>query len=247
MNAHFWTTEEMNILKECGSYMTNKELSKILPNRSITAIQNKKHKNGITQTHNRWRQTRKVYGVGINDIGCKGENVPYYTRWVEMLKRCYSEKWHKKEPTYKDCYVCEEWVTFSNFKKWMEQQNWQGKELDKDILVPENKEYGPRTCIFVSKNLNQILKDKESCRGKYPRGVCRIAGGVNFFYQALISTYGNHQYLGSYKTVEEASKVYKKAKYEYILEWEKNLTSEDTSDIEQTKEALIRHAELFLE
>ena len=55
-----------------------------------------------------------VYGKGINDMG-KGwkrknkENLRKYSLWHSMLCRCYDEKYHKKYPTYKNCYVCDRW------------------------------------------------------------------------------------------------------------------------------------------
>lgn len=30
--------------------------------------------------------------------------------------------------------MADEWNTFSNFKNWMEKQNWEDKQLDKDII-----------------------------------------------------------------------------------------------------------------
>ena len=111
-----------------------------------------------------------VYGVGINDAdydvaineyytndeGVKGERriwtCPYYSRWMNMLTRCYSDKFQEGNPTYKGCYVAEEWKTFSNFKEWMVTQEWEGLELDKDILFVGNREYGPEKCVFVTKS-----------------------------------------------------------------------------------------------
>ena len=197
-----------------------------------------------------------VYGVGINDadytpsrsktVNGKTKTVwcSFYSRWRTLIQRCYSEELHTRKPSYKDCYVCEEWKTFSNFKKWMENQNWEGKELDKDILSHGNKEYGPKTCIFVSHRLNCLLIDQPSNRGKCPKGVSFNKERGRFI--ACVRMNGKNKILGRTKTVEEASRLYKKAKYELILEWANNLTSEHTSDIERTKEALIRHAGLLL-
>lgn len=96
-------------------------------------------------------QTRKVLvcGVGINDAtysvyrykGSAGSQkriwaCPFYRTWGTMLGRCYSDKFHEQNPTYVGCTVCDEWLTFSKFKAWMETQDWKDKQLDKDILVP---------------------------------------------------------------------------------------------------------------
>ena len=121
---------------------------------------------------------RKVCGVGINDSPTpinkrvtlphpKGKQVqktvwacPFYIVWADMLKRCYSPKYLAKYPSYKDCTVCDEWLYFSKFKSWMEQQEWESKELDKDIMVEGNKTYSPNTCLFVSKEVNYIFLAK---------------------------------------------------------------------------------------
>ena len=94
-----------------------------------------------------------VYGVGINDADysvAKTEVIghvdgkrkqkrvwgcPYYEVWANMLKRCYSAKCQGKQPTYKGCSVSEEWLRFSNFGRWMEVQDFEGKQLDKDLAI----------------------------------------------------------------------------------------------------------------
>ena len=120
---------------------------------------------------------KKVCGVGINDADylveirqelpkCDGKRVrkylwqcPYYTCWRSMLSRCYGGQGRTtRNRNYLNCAVCEEWLTFSNFKSWMQQQDWQGKQLDKDILG-DGKLYSPETCCFVSNTLNSFLLD----------------------------------------------------------------------------------------
>ena len=56
-------------------------------------------------------------------------------------------------PAYKDCTVCNEWLTFQNFANWHEQhypqtkENWQ---LDKDIKIKGNTIYSPEYCQYVT-------------------------------------------------------------------------------------------------
>lgn len=109
-----------------------------------------------------------VCGVGINDADYKlsryenGERVwrcPFYSRWSHMINRCYGQKYLQERPSYIGCMVCEEWLTFSNFKAWMEQQDWQGKELDKDILLKGNRIYSPEVCVFVDRCVNSFILD----------------------------------------------------------------------------------------
>ena len=80
--------------------------------------------------------------------------------WIEYLER---------RPAYKDVVVRQEWLTFSNFKRWMEKQDWEGKQLDKDIIVLGNKVYSPETCAFVLGVTNGFITAREA-------GPCIVTG-----------------------------------------------------------------------
>lgn len=119
---------------------------------------------------------KKIFGVGIKDTQevCKTTielgtidgkrcrkntwTCPYYSTWTRMLKRCYCPKFHKKQKSYEGVEVCEEWKHFSNFKSWMQTCNWEGKQLDKDLLGG-GKLYSPETCCFLPKNINLFIRD----------------------------------------------------------------------------------------
>lgn len=88
-----------------------------------------------------------------------------------MLKRCYNHSHIRRHSSYADCLVCDEWLIFSNFKRWMETQDWEGKQLDKDLLVEGNKIYSPDTCVFVDAITNTFTIDCSASRGKWPIGV----------------------------------------------------------------------------
>lgn len=66
----------------------------------------------------------------------------------------------KNKPTYEGCTVCDEWLYFSNFKKWFDENYIEGFQLDKDIIIRGNKVYSPQTCCFVPKEINIISKIK---------------------------------------------------------------------------------------
>lgn len=130
-----------------------------------------------------------VAGVGINDadyVVNVQETVGYvdgkrkrrtvwqcsfYRTWVNMLGRCYSSTVQNVNPTYVGCSVVEEWKTFSVFKAWMETQAWEGNQLDKDLLTPGNKVYGPEHCVFVSQAVNLFMTEGTAIRGEWPIGV----------------------------------------------------------------------------
>jgi hypothetical protein len=123
-------------------------------------------------------KTKLVYGVGVNDadyvVDTKTESgrltCPFYKKWKAMLERCYSESNLRRHPSYSGCAVCTKWLTFSNFKLWMETQDWQGKELDKDI-IGDGYLYSPEYCCFVSRDLNNFLTDSNAKRGSTMIGV----------------------------------------------------------------------------
>lgn len=172
-----------------------------------------------------------IYGVGINDakylVGYKDSNgkslsCPYYDRWRGMLGRCYSRSFHKRQPSYLGCTVEESWKTFSNFKLWMQSQDWEGKALDKDLLCWGNKHYGPEYCLFVSQEVNSLLALRGNHRGAYPLGVIRTGGDKYEYYEAKCSFYGKQTRLGTYKTPAEAAEVYKQAKLRHIAEVAQN-------------------------
>lgn len=199
-------------------------------------------------------QNKLVRGVGINDAdyivqkwdywyenGKRKQKLvwgcPYYSRWLNMLTRCYSEREQERQPTYKGCYVYEPWLTFSNFKLWMEKQDWEGMQLDKDILFEGNKEYHPDKCVFVHKRVNQFLTARNKSRGEYMIGVSLNKKGKSKPYKAAISNTfsGFIEGLGYFSTEQEAHDAWKKRKYELAIEL---ANSEYVTD-ERVKKALI--------
>ena len=90
-----------------------------------------------------------------------------YTVWRSMLKRCYYNKYN--QPSYKNCFVDSIWHNYSNFKKWYDENifDYCGTiELDKDILLPKNKKYGPDVCCLIPESLNLRIhiSDKKGIR-----------------------------------------------------------------------------------
>ena len=123
-----------------------------------------------------------VHGKGINDMprGWRLENKlneKIYRCWQRMLRRCYDDKTLIKHPTYKDCYVCDSWLSLSNFvddikklenyDKWAEHINDKINiyELDKDIKSNGiNKCYCFEQCKFAlrEENTKQAMKTRDN-------------------------------------------------------------------------------------
>ena len=167
------------------------------------------------------KKCKKVWGHGINDadyevqpsIGDgKQDMCPIYDRWVGMLRRCYSSKYKTKNETYKNVVCCEEWHLFSNFKSWMEQQDWEGKQLDKDLLFYRNNVYSPKACIFVPKEINTFMIKSDKARGEYPIGVSFYKKRNNFIASGNDSVRKISTTFGYADTPEEAHRLWQKQK-----------------------------------
>ena len=162
-----------------------------------------------------------ICGIGINDadyqthktINRRLEICPFYAKWSGMINRCYNSNSLKKRSPYSKCSVSKDWLTFSNFKAWMEKQDWRGLDLDKDILVQGNKVYSAETCLFVPQHINSLFCTAKAARGNYPIGVSPT--GLKKF-KASCSHDGKVIHLGTFDAEAEAHRAYLKFKYNLI-------------------------------
>lgn len=191
---------------------------------------------------------KKPFGVAINDsetpihktkvIDGKRATVwecKAYKCWNHMLERCYSESLHKKFPTYKDCKPCDDWLLFSKFKYWYDQNYIDGYYLDKDLLFKGNKLYSPETCVFLHKTINSFLVDcgvrntnalsgatLRKDNGKYRSRCCNVITG-------------NREALGQFDSEVEAHLAWAARKKEIAA----MLANSDIHMCERTREALL--------
>ena len=159
---------------------------------------------------------KKLFGVGVNDLGECACNLISYKKWSSMLRRCYETNYNMSNETYNDCYVCNEWLLFSNFKKWFDNPvngYKNGYHLDKDLLVKGNKVYSPTTCCFLPHEINQTLARKgKDKKDELPRGVYQHDN----HYEVVMSKFGKTTYIGSASTIETAFYLYKNEREKYI-------------------------------
>jgi hypothetical protein len=201
-------------------------------------------------SQNNWRNKMKeiklVYGWGINDMpGWPTRGCPFYRTWSRMLQRCYDKNFLNKHPTYRDVTVCEEWKFFSAFKQWMDKQDWEEKDLDKDLRIPGNKGYWPDACLYVKHHINTLrLFDPRKYLDDhpYPQGV-QLAKRLTMpdKYVAAIGIDGKTKRLDTFPTVEAASSAYRKAKSEYL----RVLADSPDADCPITKASLLRWAVIY--
>lgn len=172
-------------------------------------------------------------GVGVHAASIGTKDTKEYSLWKRMITRCYDEKIHKRQPTYKECEVCEEWHNFQNFAEWLsKQEHYQaGYELDKDIIKKGNRVYCPEYCRMVPKKINVILNNCRATRGKYPIGV--VFSKIEKKFTAAIRIDGYKKSLGYFKNPEDAFFAYKLAKENYIKSEAERFKHEIDEDIYQ--------------
>ena len=165
-----------------------------------------------------------VYGIGV--LGAKypskinGVLTKEYILWTGMLQRCYSNTFKKKRPTYEDCEVSDNFKSYDYFYKWCNSQvgfDNQGWHLDKDLLIKGNKVYSESTCVFIPREINQLLTKSTALRGKHLIGV--YWSKTNKAFVAKVNKgKGKQEHLGYFNTELEAFNVYKTAKEAFIKE-----------------------------
>ena len=150
---------------------------------------------------------------GSENVDCTSES---YLKWHDMINRCYNAKFHERQPQYKGCTVCEEWLNYSNFKVWYDKNKIAGTslDLDKDILFKGNKMYSPETVAFVPHAINTLFLNCKKNRGALPIGVSFSERDKK--YSAEMSFMGRQIKLGTFDTAESAFARYKKYKEDFI-------------------------------
>ena len=150
--------------------------------------------------------------------GCNGTDyeIKRYKFWNSMIERGYSDVYKAKQPTYKNCTVCEEWLNYQVFAKWVDKNYYEidsrRMQLDKDIIVKGSTVYSPETCVFVPIDINCLFTKRQNLRGKYLIGVSKDKSK----FRSTFTKNTKQVYLGLFETEIEAYLAYKTAKEDYI-------------------------------
>lgn len=99
------------------------------------------------------------YDLYRGKINSKHKSTAYLMSvWGYMHARCNNPN------VYENTSVCKEWLSYSNFLKWVwsKESNYNENEyqqIDKDILQWDSKfkVYSPNTCVFIPTYLNKYL------------------------------------------------------------------------------------------
>ena len=171
---------------------------------------------GICCPYEKTVRGKGYLGEGNAITRINGDQTRQYLVWSSMLNRCYSEKYHIKQPTYIDCEVSDNFCNFNYFYQWDIDNYYEISNetmcLDKDILIKGNKIYSEDTCIYVPQRINNLFTKSDSARGELPIGVHHCGNK----YSSYCSINKKDVYLGIFDTVEDAFNSYKEYKEELI-------------------------------
>ena len=155
------------------------------------------------------------YSTRVNDVLTKE-----YVLWCDMLRRCYSDAYKKRKPTYEGCEVSNNFLHYEYFYEWCNEQvgfDNEGWHLDKDLLIKGNKVYSESTCVFIPQEINKVLVKREASRGEYLIGVSWNKK-ASAFVARVNKNKGKREYLGCFNTEIEAFNAYKTAKEAFVKE-----------------------------
>jgi len=162
---------------------------------------------------------RTVAGVGYIGIGPhKPTNSPPYKRWRSMLDRCYVED----RTTYayyggRGVYVCDDWHNFQNYCEWWNRNCCDDSyQIDKDLLVKGNLEYGPYTCVAIPRRLNYLFADSPERRGTMPIGVHYHSEKLTNNYSASMQSFGKAKFLGFFDCPIKAHRSWQVSKVNHL-------------------------------
>lgn len=165
---------------------------------------------------NKWKRT--VFGIGYlgcNDAEATRDNY-IYSKWANMLQRCYDKETHKLKPYYSSCRVDIEWHNFSNYREWHKENGMDDRkvDLDKDVLVQGNTVYSSETCTLIPHFTNTIFEE----RGADTNIILNNDTGK---YDVSMSVLGKKEEVGTFDTEKEAQQGYIDYKQDYIRNFAK--------------------------
>ena len=165
-----------------------------------------------------------VHGIGVSGTKysntINGVRTKEYVLWQSMLRRCYSDNFKKKNPTYEGCEVSDNFKSYEYFYEWCHSQigfGVDGFEIDKDLLIKGNKVYSESTCVFLPSEINTILIKSTASRGKHLIGVYWNKRD-KVFVARVNKNKGGSECLGYFNTELEAYNAYKTAKESFVKE-----------------------------
>lgn len=165
---------------------------------------------------NKWKRT--VFGIGW--LGCSDAEATrgnyIYSKWANMMQRCYDKITHGLKPYYAPCTAEIEFLNFSNYRVWHKENEMGDRklDLDKDVLIHGNTVYGSETCTLIPHFTNTIFEE----RGADTNIVLNNETGK---YDVTMSVLGKKEEVGTFDSEEEAKRGFIDYKQDYIRKFAK--------------------------
>ena len=141
--------------------------------------------------------------------------------WENMRLRvtCLGKNFKtSRQKSYLDATCCDEWKDYANFYAWFSLQKREegykeGWQLDKEVIKQGNKQYCPELCVFIPKEINNLLTERAASN---PTGYIGVFKSGNKYSYRLRRTYEYH-YGHGFETAKDAFDEYAKQKKFHIL------------------------------
>jgi hypothetical protein len=141
-----------------------------------------------------------------------------------MHQRCKINGIQQKlKPNYVGCTTSENFKCFQFFTDWCHKQIGYNNlfQLDKDILIKNNKLYSENTCVFIPKGLNTFLTNTREQKGKNLIGAAPYNN--SFKFRSYISINNKRTVLGIFNTEILAHHAWITAKEAEAYRWYERL------------------------
>lgn len=150
-----------------------------------------------------------VMGIGINDefrVSKNSKPSKAYQAWAQMIVKTTNPE---ASGYVADGVICKDWLTFSKFKAWFEENYVDGWVMDRGIISPEDNMFSPEHCVFVPRYLSRFARKQKINNKCDLHGVTKIEReGVDAVFISGIYVAGKQMHIGSFKTAIDAHKAY---------------------------------------
>ena len=139
-----------------------------------------------------------------------------YRLWASMLQRCSSAQYKERRPSYKNCKMSDEFLSFDAFAEWAVKQknfNMHGWQLDKDLYSVGDPVYSPETCVFLPARVNSLLVKGGVKSSGLPPGIRKYKSGN---YGVYCEYLGENKTFGCFENLEDALRLRLKIKQQFL-------------------------------